>query len=172
MKDLTCLSLSDSTILIVSTTDSGNVYAMSVMVQRKSSWNGLQGMRWEQFVHSFWSLSENAYYLCCFWYWLYEDGWSSFISFSNWHKILHTSGPHISHRIRTDSSSRLDNPDSPPWPLMILLFCSCSWSRAIRGNESSDLDKINDPCVIWWYTSGWMISSEIKSKTWVVIQRE
>ena len=45
MKDLTCLSLSDSTILIVSTTDSGNVYAMSVMVQRKSSWNGLQGMR-------------------------------------------------------------------------------------------------------------------------------
>ena len=30
MKDLTCVSLSDSTILIVSTTDSRNVYAMSL----------------------------------------------------------------------------------------------------------------------------------------------
>ena len=44
MKDLTYVSPSDNTILIVSTTDLGNVYAMSLMVQKDSSYNGLQGM--------------------------------------------------------------------------------------------------------------------------------
>ena len=45
MKDLTCVSPSDNTILIVSATDSGNVYAKSLMVQRESRrWSGLQGI--------------------------------------------------------------------------------------------------------------------------------
>ena len=44
MKNFTCVSPPDNTILIVSTTDLGNVYAMSLMVQKDSSYNGLHGM--------------------------------------------------------------------------------------------------------------------------------
>ena len=73
IKDLTCVSPLDKTILIVAATDLGNVYAMSLMVQRQSSWNGLQGMALKTVCTSFlWSLSKNAHYLCSVWYWLYE----------------------------------------------------------------------------------------------------
>ena len=40
-KDLTCVSPSDNIILIASTSDSGNVYAISLLVKRESSWNEL-----------------------------------------------------------------------------------------------------------------------------------
>ena len=170
MKDLTYVSPSDNTILIVSTTDSGNVYAMSLMEQREM---GCWEWHWKQFVHPFWSLSENTHYLRGVWHWfVWKDVSSSFISSSNLNKILSTSGPHVSHRMRTDSSSRFTNFDSPPWPLMILFFWSCTWSRAMHKKGRFDLEKLNERCIIWWYTSGWVIGSEIKSKTWTVIQRE
>ena len=53
MKDLTCVSSSDNTILIVSTTDSGNVYVMSLTLQRESSWDGLRGMALKTVCTSF-----------------------------------------------------------------------------------------------------------------------
>ena len=72
MKNFTCVSPPDNTILIVSTTDLGNVYAMSLMVQKDSSYNGLQGMALKTVRTSFLKFKWNAHYLCGVWYWLYE----------------------------------------------------------------------------------------------------
>ena len=45
--------------------------------------------------------------------------------------VLHISGPHSSHRMKAELPCLLMNDVAP---LMYLLFCSCSWSKAILEN--------------------------------------
>ena len=115
MKDLPCVSPSDNTILFISTTDSRNVYAMSLMVQRESSWNGSQALALKTVRISFlkfkWKCSLSSWWLVLV---VWKDAPSSFIFSSNWHTILSTCGSNFSHQMRADSPSGFKNPDAPP----------------------------------------------------------
>ena len=85
-------------------------------------------------------------------------------------RSLHTSGPAAFQRLNAESMSLESRPTVPLTHLMIALFCSCAWSKAIAEKGIIVLWTTKLPQYYSLYTLRQTNSNFIKLSTWKVTQ--
>ena len=106
--------------------------------------------------------------LLCSW-WRSFDNLSSLMpssDVSNSWMMRETSGPLTIHRLSAEGLSV--SPTAPPSPLIIALFCSWAWSRAIFENERPDFCRTKWPFLNSSWVVVWTACVSFMSLMWTV----